>query len=325
MKQYIPTGVKRSFRKTLRRFRPVIWTNLGLISWHLARAAPLTSPPVLILSLPRSGSSWVGEILGQSASSLYLHEPITQTYLDQNIEAGPSFFEIDTGDLPMGYRFAADAAFLGLPVFHSVIVKSPLEWMWLQNRQHQRVLIKEVNPFALQWFIGEYKPRIIYLVRHPVPVANSFHRMGWTGKQFESRFASHTLSALDPSYQTFTDSFWAEMGAMQAVTLNRSLEILEGYSDCTIVQYEEICADPLTLFRRLFSFADLQWQQAVEDRIISQSNASNKNRAQTYSTSRSSNAMIDSWKGEVPEDVIAEVRQAYCSYNPVYYAADGDW
>ncbi|PZD73231.1 hypothetical protein C1752_02343 [Acaryochloris thomasi RCC1774] len=325
MKQYIPTGLKQHLRKTLRKVKPVIWTNLGPVSWRLARSSPLASPPVLILSLPRSGSSWVGEILGQSESSLYLHEPITQTYLDQNVEAGPSFFEIDANNLPIGYRFAADAAFLGLPIFHHVIVKSPSQWMWRQNRQHQRALIKEVNPFALQWCIDEYKPRIIYLVRHPVSVANSFSRMGWTGKQFESRLSPQTLSTLHPNYQNFTHSFWAEMGALQAVTLNRSLEILQKYDDFTVVEYEEICADPLTTFRQLYNFAGLQWQQAIEDRILSKSNASNQNRTQTYSTSRSSNAMINSWKGEVSEGVIAEVRDAYCAYNPPYYAAADDW
>jgi hypothetical protein len=325
MKQYIPLGLKQHLRETLLKIKPVVWANLGPISWQLARLAPLSIPPVLILSLPRCGSSWVGETLGQSVSSLYLHEPITQSYLDQSVNPGPSFFEVDSNNLPRGYRFSADAAFLGLPVFHYVIVKYPLQWMWLQNRQHKRVLIKEVNPFALQWLIDEYRPRIIYLVRHPVSVANSFFRMGWTGQQFESRFSPQTLSTVNPSYQNFTHSFWAEMAALQAVALNQALEILQRYDSCTIVKYEDICADPLTNFRNLYDFAGLQWSQTIEDRIRLSSNASNQNRSNTYSTSRSSNAMIDSWKDEVSKDVIAEVKDAYCSYSPAYYASADDW
>ena len=60
---------------------PIRWSRFGAASLLLAKTVKSRRPATLILSLPRSGSSWVGEILGSAANALYLREPITQTLI----------------------------------------------------------------------------------------------------------------------------------------------------------------------------------------------------------------------------------------------------
>lgn len=307
--------------------KPVLWANLGPISELLAgRIRPL-SPPIIVLSLPRSGSSWVGNTLGLSSTSLYLREPISQSYLTRNRQSGGPVFEVTTRNLPSEYKLFADAAFRGKPAFSLSIVKYPRQW-GLAKRSHRRIVIKEVNPLALGWVLNTYKPKVIYLIRHPAAVAKSFFEMGWTrqtGKLFENKFSPECLAASNFNHERFSSSFWAEHGAFQAVALRLALEQLAVYPESRILKYENLCADPLKVYRELYEFAELQWDRRVEKHILSQSNSSNKNtEANPYSTYRNSEAMVYSWKSELPESAISDVKEAYLSYNPPFYRSE-EW
>jgi hypothetical protein len=59
---------------------PVGWANYGVFSRMLAGIFKIPGPPILVVSLPRSASSWGGEILGNAKNAAYLREPITQTH-----------------------------------------------------------------------------------------------------------------------------------------------------------------------------------------------------------------------------------------------------
>ena len=73
---------------------PVNWARWGPVSSFLARKFKTAAPPILVFSLPRSGSSWVGEILGSASNALYLREPMTQSNLALN-KSQPAEIYID--------------------------------------------------------------------------------------------------------------------------------------------------------------------------------------------------------------------------------------
>ena len=52
------------------------WAGEGKLSLQIARLLRPQMPSVLILSFPRSGSSWVGKTLGRASNALYMREPI---------------------------------------------------------------------------------------------------------------------------------------------------------------------------------------------------------------------------------------------------------
>jgi len=314
--------IKRFIRKTALGTSPVPWANLGRKSHSIARSHPSRVPPLLILSVPRSGSSWVGEIMGRSDGALYLREPITQPYL-AGVKDASSFFEVDPCRLPHTYRRSADNAFSGIPAFSKAITIYPSQWK-LSDRHRCRPVIKEVNPLACKWLIDTYRPRIIYLIRHPAAVAESFCKMGWDGKQFKSRFTEQTLVAENFGYEPFTASFWSEIGALQAVVLRLALAYLNGYQDSRIVKYEDLCYDPITVFRRLYEFAELQWSSRVEKDIVRHSASNHPNATGAYDVYRDSLAMAEKWKTDVPKEKIAEIKEAYLSFSPAFYREE-EW
>lgn len=310
---------KRLYRQFFAK-SPVLWANWDSFGKYLASLFPMQKPPVLIISMPRSGSSWVGEILGISPGSLYLREPITQTYLKAR-DAGPSFFEFNEDNLPETYQDSAKNVFAGLPLFNSSITRYPKQW-GLLKRKHKRIVAKEVNPFILCWLIKHFQPRIIYLIRHPASVADSFHRLGYNGKQLKPRLSKKTLEKYD-NYEHFTDSFWSEHGALQAIILKETMTIAQDYQDFRLVFYEDLCLNTLSAFKKLFDFVELEWDQTIEKQIIQRSfpeTVDNHN----FSTQRNSSCEVNKWKRQLSENQIQEVKRGWLSFDPPAYK-EADW
>src|SRR5437016_2265272 len=69
------------WQQMLRERSPVGWAQFGAASRLLGRAWPPAGPAVVVLSLPRSGSSWVGQTLGLAPEAAYLREPLDQLFL----------------------------------------------------------------------------------------------------------------------------------------------------------------------------------------------------------------------------------------------------
>lgn len=156
--------------------KPVWWEKIPFINQLVVKAIPLSGKPALVISLPRSGSSWIGRILGGAPNATYLREPLTQSNLA--LGASSTVFYVDPQLPPHSYTQFADYAFTGLPAFSTGIVQTPSQWSLL-SRINKRLVLKEVNPLALAWLCETYRPRIIYLVRHPAAVALSYWRLGW--------------------------------------------------------------------------------------------------------------------------------------------------
>lgn len=81
-------------------------------------------PPALVLSLPRSGSSWVGDTLGHADDAMYLREPITQSNMQLH-GAVQAMQDIGPGGPDTDTLRYADNAFNGIPDFLAGIVQRP--------------------------------------------------------------------------------------------------------------------------------------------------------------------------------------------------------
>ncbi|MBK9093899.1 MAG: sulfotransferase [Anaerolineae bacterium] len=278
---------------------PVWWARWGPLSAWLAASRPPLSPPILLLSFPRSGSSWLGETLGQAANALYLREPINLSY--QADGGRGTVVEIDPARPLPAYRLAATRAFHGIPAFKPGIVQWPDQWR-LAQRSQRRVVIKEVNPRACPWFLAAFRPRVVFLVRHPAAVCLSYRRMGW--------------------WQGTTPEQWEGHGARQAGALRVALDALREYPDQRIVTYEDLCAEPMTAFRSLFAFCALTWDAGSEAFI--QRHTTQGDDA-PGSTSRHSQAMPDAWRGRVSAEELAALRRGFAAASLPWYNHDDDW
>lgn len=285
----------------------------------------MRAQPILVLSLPRSGSSWVGDILGTATGAAYLREPLTRSYMFNEGRGHPSVFEVGAGaPVPTSYAIAAGKVAAGLPDFRGTVVAHPEQWA-LGTRTNRALIVKEVNPLAIEFMLERLQPRVIYLARHPVPVARSFFSQGWTDHLLKDRVSATTLAGLVPSESPLRDSFWFNHGALHALAHARVLDALGNGPTHCVARYEDLCLDPLGGFERLFDFCRLPFDAPARERVIRSVSSADSYRPGEYSLQRNSRAMIDSWRSSVAAGQIEEVRQGYFAMPTSLYAAEADW
>lgn len=305
---------------------PVYWARLGVLSVFIAKRLRIMQPPVLILSLPRSGSSWVGEILGSAANALYLREPMTQSNLALGAERPLFYIDHDTPS-PIYQRFA-DMAFSGLPNFQHGVVYNPKEWSLLRRRK-KRLVIKEVNPIICEWLLKRYKPKVIFLVRHPVAVALSYLKRGWVNIEIKKILLDNQhmidghLRFWKEYLKSIPSDFWVLHGSMQGAILRIVRGNLTTYVDHRIILYEDLCANPIKGFLDLFDFTGLCWDEKIRTLIIEKS--INGNGDNPYSTARDSKKMINSWKDKISKEELNRLKAAYSIFDLPWYNSPDSW
>ncbi len=278
---------------------PVPWAGHAPWSRWLTRVLRTRQPATLVLSLPRSGSSWVGEALGCAVDALYLREPVTQS--DRLFHELGTVFAIDRPDLDERYQRLASKAYAGWPDFEPTIVRFPERWA-LAHRLSRRVVIKEVNPLACAWHLEHYSPRVILLVRNPAAVALSWQRKGWLAADGDS---------------------WARNGEIQGRALRQALDALAQYGPHQVVMYETLCTDCLDSFKTMFRFAGLTWEGRAE-RFIGERTLKADD-ANTWNTSRDSAAMIHDWRQHAVQSHVDALGQTYGAFNLPWYRPDRDF
>jgi hypothetical protein len=288
--------VKSYYLKTL-----ISWVRYQLIRDVVRKNHRPIPPAILILSLPRSGSSWVGDILGSSDNAMYLREPVTQGYKANNKDVG-TVFKIDPSDPPVDYKEAADNAFDGIPAFTEDIVRFPEQWS-LIGRKSKRVVIKEVNPYACEFYLNTYAPRVIFLVRHPAAIAYSYKRLNW--------------------WPSVDDEFYQKHGEFQGESLLAAYKCLKDYPDHKVVRYEDVCSNPTEVFIDMFHFAQLNWDLFTENSVRKHSLIGD--RSIHWTTFRNSKEMIGAWRPEIGNNELECLRDAYFKFDLPWYKLEEDW
>lgn len=305
---------------------PVWWAKEPWLGALLGRAFSPLSQPLLIMSLPRGGSSWVGSILGNASNAMYLREPVNQSFLASG--GTTTVFDVDLDSPPEDYARFTERAFKGIPVFPSGVVQSPKQWS-LASRRGKVLVIKEVNPLALPWMLEKYRPRVIYLIRHPAAVASSYWSQGWCNaeeklSQLSARFMNDPFM---PWYETINSAsgFWQAHGVFQGAVLRVVDEALSHYKDCRIERYEDICIDPEAKFLELLEFAGLSIDDSIRSRIADSTSGDEQGKSNAYSTRRQSREMTRAWVNKVDEKQLADLRSGYSAFGLPYYNSESDW
>ena len=292
----------------------------------IGRAFRLPHKPLLISSLPRSGSSWVGELLGSANDALYLREPLNQSFLASG--GTTTVFDVDPHSPPNDYALFAERAFNGVPIFPKGVVQDVRQWS-LRSRHNKILVIKSVNPLALPWLLETYHPRTLHLVRHPAAVASSYWQRGWRNP--EEKLTQLSPRLLDGPLKPWrkiirsTTGFWAAQGVFQGAVQRVVTDTLASHEDCRIVPYEEICVDAEAKLQELLDFAGLNIDDSVIKRIAELSSGDELGGSNTYGTRRNSQKMARAWKRRVKAEQLAALQAGYLAFDLPYYNSAADW
>jgi len=237
----------------------------------------------------RSGTTWLGRVIGQAPRTFYSHEALANA-------TRPGYFAVET---PVSYpiipllgeeRYAEAYTRLSEMQFNlsagvKLALKRPkpfqsalrLPYYWLslaaQRRRSEKIVAKD--PFMMLstgWLRANFGGRVAISVRHPASTISSWRKLGWPipieamfkqpgfGENIYGDYADQ-LRELDPQDYTYAGSlFWRFL-------YETALEQSEGDENIRFIRYEDLCADPIPQFRELFEFFELEFTQDIQQYI----------------------------------------------------------
>lgn len=255
--------------------------------------------------------------MGGASNALYFREPVSAACTEQLGADWRAGRVVDPDNPGEQLSSIADAIFSGRPP--SVRGVFAVRGAPLSVRRPIRLLVKEINLGATEFFVHRYRPKIIFLVRHPAPVALSVRNLGWgeIGREDSSDATSgENLSAI-PS------DFWQYQGRLQARALRSASDMLEGYDDVLRIKYEDVCENPFGQFREMAAFLGLNYSTRFESQIQKSDGAPLDD--DPYSTVRPTRQMPVAWKEKVSGKDLEALRDAYLANNPPVYNTPADW
>ncbi len=186
---------------------------------------------------------------------------------------------------------------LGVWAYKARVGPAHLEDFSLRSRGGKRLLIKEVNPLLARLLSGADGPKILFLVRHPASVADSYLRLGWLKQS------------------------WSEFGRQYGNDLAESIDSCES---ALVLHYEEFALDPEAKFADLFEQLSVR-SPTDFDNVIQTHCYTEGAGNRPYETARISHDQVRKWRQSLDRTQIEALREGYFASNLPFYRADADW
>ena len=233
---------------------------------------------ILLTSLPRSGSSWVGWVLGQADGVTYEREPITQGLL----AAGVDPFSV---------------ASVATPTYAALVEEL--------SARDRRLVVKEVSPLLAASIGARLDAQVVLLERHPVAVCRSHVQLGWVWDPdvvVSNRFPESPARDVLARIEGANSSFWAWHGAYQAAVAVTARSTLG--DALVVITYESLVKRPKRGFRELGRALGLEWAAGVPK-------PEGKASSSPFSLVRQNRSAPRSWSDGVEGAHIAECRSGW--------------
>lgn len=245
--------------------------KIYFINKQLAKNKPAIRENIILFSEPRSGSTWVMNLLQQIPETAVIWEPEHPDYGVLDPKLG---FNSDIQYIPKDAQWKAakeeySKILSGQKLSKWSIEQSPFR-DWLKARQ---LIVKFVRATALMpWLLKEFKfkHKPIFLIRHPMAVVYSQIRAFFEDEPFEK------FSLPQQPYQDFIDQHKAFLQTLTTKLevrlafwcLNNKVILQEPKDHFIRIHYEDILLEPESTLKRLFE----QLQIPVPESIFQQLN-----------------------------------------------------
>jgi hypothetical protein len=291
----------------------------------------------LIAGVPRSGTTWIGQALGRTDGSVYVHEP--------DGDHDPFAFRVrlrlglapalEVTDVDADYHRLFDGAFRGGQyagtlrdkVARRIYGATPVDdrWRaWLGGSVSPQlrlasalavprvvvpsatnVIVKSVrSEFAMDWLVDEFRPRVLLVERNPLNVLASWIELGYVRDPKEAAAVavrSQQRWNIDPP--TADEPRLVHQSFEYGVLACALRESAAHHDDWTIVRHEQLCVDPVAEFRALAEAFGLTWTDAATA-YLTESDTEGTG----YQTNRRATEQPDRWRERLDDEQVATIR-----------------
>jgi Sulfotransferase family len=304
-----------------------------------------TRKAILVTGSHRSGSTWVGQILATAPRTAYLHEPFNprnktgimqenfETWFQYICDENSTCFEEAllrvfnykyplSGNLARARnvkQIAKIARDQGLSFLHKIGGYTP-------------VVKDPIAIFSANWLSDVFHMNVIVLIRHPAAFTSSIKLKNWKF-DFNNFLAQQVLmeSYLHDFREEIYDYAKHEKNIIdQAILLwnciHHTINVYrKNQKKWMFIRHEDISANPISQFRKIYSAFDLDFTAKVNSRILDSSGVHNPVEPQTRNELvRNSKANIQNWKNRLDNREILRIREKTEKVSSIFYE-DGEW
>lgn len=307
-------------------------------------------PPILVTGAPRSGSTWVGNILALDADSGYVHEPFNKncpngrcrasfrqsfTYVTAETE-GP-YLEALRDTIAWKYSLGADLAGIRTPRNLARMLRDFGYFEAMRRRSARMILKDPLALFSAEWIAARFGAQVVVVIRHPAAFVASLRAAGWHRVHFEL-FRDQPLLMRD-RLAPFADEIAAasrvmpdavDAGVLLWRILHHHIDLLRtAHPDWIFVRHEDLSRDPAAGFGDLFDQLGLGFSPAVRGRLAQFSNpGAALSRLSLYGTRRrtmrNSFDAVAQFRTRLTAPEIDRIRATAAPQSALFYT-DADW
>jgi len=303
--------------------------------------------PILVTGIHRSGSTWVGQMIGASDEVGYVHEPFNPT-------RGPGIcrarFPYAFTYVPRGTDGAVERDFRRMLEFKynygaqalSIRSRAELRTLAGDGGRFLRYRVKGVRPllkdpmavFSSEWIAETFDAQVVVVVRHPAAFVSSIKRAGWAHPF--SHFADQT-QLMDSHLRPFADEIAEftraehdilDQGALLWRLVHRTLATYRSeHPDWVFVRHEDLSIDPVGGYERLFAALELPYTEAVRERVRRSSSSANPAEREVGDPDfgvRDSSANVSNWQRRLTREEIEHIHRKVSDVSGLFYTED-EW
>jgi hypothetical protein len=292
---------------------------------------------LLVAGVPRSGTTWIGQTLGRTEGSVYVHEPdgdhdpfAFRARLGHGIAPALDADAVDrdyerlfagafAGGRPAGtfrdkvarrlYGGVAIEqrwrAWLGGSVSPTLRVVSQLAVPRVADPDASNVIVKSVRAeLAMEWLVARFEPRVLLVERNPLNVLASWIELEYVRDPREAAaVAEHARRSWDVAAPAVDEPRLVHQTFEYGVLACALREVAAGHDDWTVVRHEQLCTDPVAEFRALAATLGLGWTDDATEFLT----ASDRD-GTGYQTNRRATEQPDRWRERLDDDQVATIR-----------------
>ncbi len=276
--------------------------------------------PILVTGCFRSGTTWVGSVLGASRSVSVISEPLHTRHRRALFEPRipllyPYIHSANAADYEVAYERMLAGRYTWRNIRHdirrptdiAVAAKDIAEFTGRRARGSRPLVKDPLALFSTPWLQGRFGFHVVILVRHPAAIMYSQQRLNW-------RFNFRHLVA-QPNLMDDLLSPWAEQIERLANTDQVDLpeesalvwRLIYGVTDqwrdthpeWSVVRHEDLSTTPQEEFRTLCQRVELAFCERIAQRLHSTTMSTNPTMAPSgvaHQLERNSAANVGVWK-----------------------------
>ena len=200
---------------------------------------------------------------------------------------------------------------------------------------HHRPLIKD--PFAVfssGWFAHRLDCQVVCVVRHPAAFVSSLIRLDWA---FDLGDILNQPLLMRDWLESYREDIVkvlveprdvvAQAGLLWKMIYQVVYRLQEQIANCYVVRHEDLSADPIEGYRRLYTTLGLDYSPEVTKVVVDLSHAGNPqelSKKSVHSVRLDSQANLQQWKRRLSPAEIAQIRQISEPVASLYYS-EQDW